>query len=236
MTSDYDDICEALSVAGMNGRGAFHPVADDGVPDCGFANRVGTVVLAGNIGSAMWPVFEAGRRDEENPLDQWTERVLGKIVQDLAPVYGAVTALYPSDGPPYHPFQQWAMRAEPVFPSPIGPLMHADHGLWHAYRGVLAFEARLDIPEREDRANPCDSCTDKPCLSTCPIGAFRPGKYAVKDCANYLTTTEGDVCLAQGCQARRSCPVAPHNRYDEAQGRFHMGRLRDNYASMISTD
>lgn len=233
MTSDYDNICEALSAAGISGRGAFHPSADDQVPDCGFATGVGTVVLAGNVGGAMWSVFEAGRRDEDNPLDQWTERVLGGIVQDLKPVYGEITALYPSDGPPYHPFQQWAMRSEPVFPSPIGPLMHPDHGLWHAYRGALAFEAKLGIPMREDRDNPCDSCADKPCLTTCPVGAFQPGKYAVKDCANYLTTSEGDACLAQGCQARRACPVAPQNRYSEAQGRFHMGRMRDNYATMI---
>jgi len=233
MENDYDFICGALSEEGLRGRGAFYPGVDDQVPDCGFASGAGTLVLVGNIGGAMWPVFEAGRRDEDDPLDQWTVRVLGRVVDHLKPALGNVVALYPSDGPPYHPFQQWAMRAEPVSPSPIGPLMHPDHGLWHAYRGALAFERKLTIPDREERENPCDTCPDKPCLSTCPIGAFTPGQYDVKGCANYLTTESGDVCLAQGCQARRACPVATHNHYSEAQGRFHMGRLRDNYAAMI---
>ncbi|MBC8241719.1 MAG: hypothetical protein H8E30_14770 [Alphaproteobacteria bacterium] len=123
------------------------------------------------------------------------------------------------------------MRAEPVFSSPIGPLIHPDHGLWHAYRGALAFARKLDIPERPDRSNPCDTCADKPCLSTCPVGAFAPGHYDVQGCANHLTTQAGDVCLAQGCLARRACPVGRDNAYSEVQARFHMSLLRDKYAT-----
>lgn len=234
MESDYDSICSVFAAEGLQGRGAFHVSQDDGVPDCGFSDGAKTVVMVGNIGGAMWRFFEADRGDEDNPLDQWTERVLGRIVETLRPPFGAIQPIYPS-GPPYYPFQQWAMRADTVFPSPIGPLMHPDHGLWHAYRGALVFERKLTIPVREERDNPCDTCTDKPCLSTCPVDAFRPGKYAVKDCANYLTTEDGDKCLELGCQARRACPIAPHNRYSEVQGRFHMGRMRDNYATMVRT-
>jgi len=231
MDTSLEPIREALKSAGLAERGSFHPVAEDRLPDCGFAEGVRTVVLAGNVGSSMWPAFEAGRRDEVDALDQWTVRVLGGIAAEMASSHGGVVALYPSDGPPYHPFQQWAMRAEPVFPSPIGPLIHPDHGLWHAYRGALAFERKLDIPERRERANPCDSCVDKPCLTTCPVEAFKPGRYDVEGCANHLMTEAGDICLARGCLARRACPVAQDNAYSEAQARFHMTLLRDKYAT-----
>ena len=38
------------------------------------------------------------------------------------------------------------MRAEAVAPSPLGILIHPDYGLWHAYRGALAFAERLALP------------------------------------------------------------------------------------------
>ncbi len=231
METKLDPVWAALKSAGLDARGSFHPVRGDQVPDCGFAEGVRTIVLVGNVGGAMWPAFESGRRDEVDALDQWTVRVLGGIAGDLAPSLGGVVALYPSDGPPYHPFQQWAMRAEPVFPSPIGPLIHPDHGLYHAYRGVLAFERKLDIPACPERENPCDSCVDKPCLSSCPVGAFTPGHYDVVGCANHLMTEAGDICLAQGCLARRACPVGQVNAYSETQARFHMTLLRDKYAT-----
>ena len=232
MTKNLDPVWTALKSAGLNERGAFHPQGDDQVPDCGFAKGVQTVVLVGNVGGAMWPAFDAGRRAEVDALDGWTERVLNEIIAQLVTDYVDVAPLYPFGGPPYHPFQRWAMRAEPVFPSPIGPLIHPDHGLWHAYRAALAFGDRLDIPERPERANPCDTCRDKPCLSSCPVGAFTAGSYDVRGCANHLTTKEGDTCLAQGCLARRSCPVGRENAYDETQARFHLSILRDKHATV----
>ena len=68
----------ALEGAGLAPRGAFHPVADDGVPALGDGRAAGTLVLAGNVGGAMWQAFSRARRaeDEPNPLDAWARRVL----------------------------------------------------------------------------------------------------------------------------------------------------------------
>src|SRR4030095_137820 len=49
---------------------------------------------------------------------------------------------------------RWAMRAEAVAPSPLGILIHPDYGLWHAYRGALAFAERLALPPRGARPLP----------------------------------------------------------------------------------
>ena len=51
--------------------------------------------------------------------------------------------------PPYWPFQQWARRAEPVHPSPIGVLIHPRYGLWHR----LPRRARLSRSPRHFRAD-----------------------------------------------------------------------------------
>ncbi|MBT7148462.1 MAG: hypothetical protein HN893_16285, partial [Rhodospirillales bacterium] len=133
------------------------------------------------------------------------------------------------DGPPYNPFQQWAMRADCVYPSPIGPLIHPDYGLWHAYRGALLINEVLDLPDPDTRPSPCDSCEDKPCLNTCPVSAFSPGAYDTKTCANHLATPKGEACLAQGCLARGACPVGQGYANIEAQNRFHMSIFRDKY-------
>ena len=126
------------------------------------------------------------------------------------------------------------MRSEAVHPSPIGPLIHPDLGLWHAYRAALLIGTRLDLPPRDGRPSPCDTCADRPCLTACPAGAFAPGAYDVSACVRHLQGPAGDACLDAGCLARDACPVGrPRGRprghprghpggYGTAQRRFHM--------------
>ena len=106
----------ALEGAGLVPRGAFHPVADDGVPALGDGRAAGTLVLAGNVGGAMWQAFSRARSRDDDPLDAWARRVLTALAADLGG-----DALFPFGDPPYHPFQRWAQRAGPYAPSPIGP-------------------------------------------------------------------------------------------------------------------
>jgi Fe-S-cluster-containing hydrogenase component 2 len=114
------------------------------------------------------------------------------------------------------------MRAEPVHVSPIGVLIHPDWGLWHAYRGALAFRGRLDLPEPDRRPSPCASCPDRPCQSSCPAGAIAPTGYDSAACAAHVASERGVDCLQQGCRARRSCPVGAAHRYGPTQAEFHM--------------
>lgn len=141
------------------------------------------------------------------------------------------TPLFPFGGPPYLPFQRWAMRAEAVAPSPLGVLIHPDHGLWHAYRGALAFAELLALPPRDSRPRPCDSCADRPCLSACPVGAFRDGRYDVPTCMSHLEQPAGEACMSAACLARRACPVGREGAYDPAQARFHMQAFRSAHGA-----
>ena len=75
------------------------------------------------------------------------------MVGELGQRFGA-TPLFPFDGPPWLPFQRWAARAEPLHASPIGPYIHPRHGLWHAWRGALAFERELELPSHEAGDSP----------------------------------------------------------------------------------
>jgi NAD-dependent dihydropyrimidine dehydrogenase PreA subunit len=151
------------------------------------------------------------------------------MIGALAGEFGAVD-IYPSS-PPLLPFQRFSRRSEPVHPSPIGLLIHPRWGLWHAYRGALVFERRIELPASEpspiepspinSKASPCEACTAKPCLSACPVHAFSGGSYNLGACVSHVRSAAGAACREGGCLARRACPVAGEFRYVIAQARFH---------------
>ncbi|HUV22448.1 MAG TPA: hypothetical protein VMZ32_11690 [Gammaproteobacteria bacterium] len=186
------------------------------------------LALIGNIGSSYWAHFSQSVEFKDgaaHPLDRWSRRVAETIAKPLS-----LQALYPFDGPPYYPFQQWARRAESLEQSPIGVMIHPQFGLWHSYRFALlgtGFEvetAGICEPSAADspRASPCLDCASKPCLHSCPVAAFDVAGYAVERCFDYLQQTPQAECHQQGCLARKACPVAPKLSYVAAQGRFHL--------------
>lgn len=207
----YADLAARLAPHGLIPRGAFHAGPEDGL-----AADVRTVALVGNAGPAMWEAFSAARRAEDAPheMDAWTDRILSAVAEELE-----AGIVYPFGGPPFHPFQRWAAKAEGLKPSPIGVLLHPDFGPWHAWRGALLFDMVLDLPPREARPHPCDTCIDKPCLAACPVGAFTDAGYDWQGCRAHVRT-EGEACRSGGCLARHACPVgAP---YAPEQAAFHM--------------
>ncbi|MEQ8655214.1 MAG: ferredoxin [Kiloniellales bacterium] len=211
----YAEIEARLAAAGLRPRGAFCPDRDDGL-----GPGVAWLLLLGAIGGSVWPAFEKSAEysdGEANPLDRWSARVIGDLAQSLGG-----TALYPFGGPPYRPFLRWAQQAEGLTPSPLGMLIHPLHGLWHSYRGALAFAA---VPAGwhtgDPSPSPCPECA-APCLSACPVGAFTAEGYDVVTCRRHLATEAGTPCMSGGCLARRACPVAPDLAYDREQTDFHM--------------
>jgi hypothetical protein len=212
---------DALAARGLRSRGAFHLEPDDGVATHAGVDA-GTLVLAGQVGASHWERFARERRSElersePDPLDRWSARALDAIARR----FGARVIL-PGDGPPYPPFQRWAQRAEAVHVSPLGLLIHPEHGLWHAYRGALVFGARLALPPRDARPSPCAACRDRPCLAACPVAAFGAGGFDAASCVGHLRSGHGAACFDAGCLARAACPVGRELRYPPEVARFHL--------------
>lgn len=211
-----DAVERAARDVGLLLRGGFSLRPEE---RAGALANMRSVLLFGFAGSAQWAVFAASPEAGDgrpHALDRWSRRVLG----GLGERFGA-TPLFPFDGPPYWPFQAWAQRAEPVFPSPLGLLVHADYGLSHSYRGALAFAEPIRLPDVRADASPCQSCPEKPCLTACPVGAFTSAGYDVERCAGWLRT-QGGACREGGCLARRACPVGRDFAQSAEQARFHM--------------
>jgi epoxyqueuosine reductase QueG len=128
----------------------------------------------------------------------------------------------------------WARRTRAGHVSPLGLNIHADYGLWHAYRAALVFPVEFDIPPPRLGAHPCESCADRPCLSACPVSAFDGSHYDVQACGQHLHQPAGEACMSGGCLARRACPVGARFAYEPAQMQFHMRAFKQARASQGS--
>ncbi len=219
MSITYERIREAVEKSGFVCRGGLHPKSQDQVPGV-----TGTVVLVGNAGDGMWGRFSGTERDGADPLDAWTRKTLEALAAELG-----CRAVFPFDGPPPYHFLRWALRAEPVQTSPLGLLIHPEWGLWHAFRGAFLFEDVLELPARPHTPSPCVDCADKPCLTACPVEAFRTPVYDVSACVNHLDSPRGEECMSGGCIARRACPAGVEWTYPQDQMQFHMEAFLDRY-------
>jgi len=213
----YDAISHDLRESGLLARGGFSTRESDQAPDLRDGRAARTVIMVGNAGPSMWQAFSRKQPTDPDPLDRWSHAILERV----AAQHDADVAM-PSDGPPFAPFQRWAMRAEPVFPSPLGLLIHPTWGLWHGYRGALLFPMVIEVPRHEATESLCDHCENQPCLSACPVDAFQRNDYQVDACVAHLETPEGQICMTSGCRARHACPVGQSAFPGADQAGFHM--------------
>ncbi|MEL6582198.1 MAG: ferredoxin [Pseudomonadota bacterium] len=177
----------------------------------------GSVVLLGPDNRVFWRGFSRSPEAKDgtpHPLDRWSKRVITALAVQLN-----ATPVFPCEGPPYAPFLRWASESGSVWPSPIGPFVGAETGLWISFRGALILAERL--PKKPETEAPCQTCA-RPCTQACPVGAFEGGRYDADRCRAHIATPAGQVCLTKGCLARAACPVGPDFAPPPAQAELHM--------------
>ena len=100
-------------------------------------------------------------------------------------------------------------------------MIHPEYGLWHVYRAAFLFAEKIEFAPVEKRQSPCDSCAAKPCLSVCPVDAFKPARFDFKSCSDHVAGDAGKVCRERGCMARRACPIGRDFTYPRDAQEFH---------------
>lgn len=226
MAYPLDALCSELAAHGLMPRGVFDCSMDEHAPLGLDGHPAAAVVLVGHAGGSIWPHFSRWRERQvaalENPLDAWSREVLERAGKSVG-----ARAVFPSDRP-FLPFQQWAMGAEGLKPSPLGILMHPDYGLWHAYRGALLFSQPVAAAvgsrgtEPRPAAHLCDACPDKPCLGACPVRAHSTEGFDYAGCLDHVRSSRGTACRTHGCLDRNACPHGAEYRYSPEQQAFHM--------------
>lgn len=204
----------ALAEHGLHLRGSFVVAEQD---DLHLKTSIhATLVLIGQVGPSLERLFRSSKLnpDAAHPLDEWTHAVLEPLAEELGG-----RALYPFSGPPFLPFEAWALRAGGVYRSPLGLLIHPLYGLWHAYRGALLLPGAWPLVQPPSN-HPCSQCQDRPCMQACPVQAFHSEGYDADRCRTFLRGEQD--CLVHGCESRRACPVGARFHYGIVQMRHHM--------------
>ena len=183
----------------------------------GFDQRFKSVALLSPDPSSFWALFSASEQANDglpDPFDRWSRIAIGSIASSVEGL-----AIFPFEGPPYHPFSTWAQRAGVAWQSPSGLLVHAEYGLWISFRGAVALEIPPD--KCHDTESPCVTCP-RPCLNACPVDALSAGGYDYQSCLGHVRSAEGKDCANFGCLARRACPIGHHLAPPVPQVRAHM--------------
>lgn len=202
---------------GLRAIGGFHAEPGDELPP-----GTRTLVLLAPSEPGFWPRVTAAPEFADgapDPLDRWSRRVIGRMACDLG-----AKALFPFSGPPWHPFIGWALRSGRIHRSPVGLLVDGEAGLFVSLRGAIALRTRVDLPAPD--TSPCESCSDRPCLTSCPVGALTGAGYDTPACRDFLATDAGAACMTAGCAVRRACPVSARHPRPPEQSAFHMRAFR----------
>lgn len=149
-------------------------------------------VLIGNTG-ALWPCFEAARRDEPDPLERYTER----SIEGAFP-HARVFYVHRQYGGAFLPFQRIAVATGLGALAPSRLVVHPTYGPWFALRAIVVVDgigpARVPIPQ------PC-TCETR-CTAALDAALANPG-----DARGWIAV-------------RDACSIAAH-RYGDAQLRYH---------------
>jgi ferredoxin len=209
-----------LAAAGFLLLGGFAPDGSVAVPPLRSGKEAKSLLLIGSTGPSIWPHLTASpeyRSGQPDPLDRYTRRSLLELAE--ASGYEPV---FPFEGPPYYPFQQWALKCGGFSQSPMGVLAHHDYGPWSGFRAAFLSSEPLWTGTSDGLPGPCETCEDKPCIAVCPAEALSlETGYDVPACRTHLSEDRVQACWT-GCLARRACPVGRHHSQAPDNARFHM--------------
>lgn len=189
------------------------------------------LIMIGHGGVQMWKCLREGGLQGADPVDEYSvghatgfvERFLGGCDHRV---------LYP--GNTLVPLQQLGSIAGWHHDSPLGLGVNTEFGPWFGYRAVLLVRAEIPVSTDPPGTSPCSSCTDKPCISTCPVNALSPAMTPdIKVCVEHRTV-EGSRC-AYACHARQACPAGSAHRYDDEQIRYFYGRSLDSIKAYMAS-
>lgn len=215
--AELDDL---LAVAGFLCLGECPVNSDDSFPGRKSFSANSHIKLIGSTGPNLWSAFKRSLEFSDGkpqPLDRYTKRELTRIAASRE-----CLVVFPFEGPPYYPFQQWAARCGGFSQSPLGVFAHSEFGPWAGFRAAYIVAGQPSRPALEAGAGPCGNCVEKPCISACPVDAISlSGGYDVPRCRTHLASSQSLDCWS-GCLARRACPFGSEHAQAPENARFHM--------------
>lgn len=192
-----------------------------------FMEGARSIILTGFAGRGFWEIFNRflaqnpGFRDKhENPIDDYTREVFGKLTlkRETVPEFACRTIF---------PFGEEALELDFVrlgilggvgVPSLLGILLNPVYGTWISLRGAIVTDMEFDAYEAPiEGFEPCPTC-EKPCISACPAHTVSVNGWDWVACMKHRVST--DVCSGR-CASRLACPYGQEHAYTEEQITHH---------------
>lgn len=218
-----EDPGAALARAGFRLLGRFAATPADHLPDVADGRPALALTLVGSLSDELFTRFRESPEAADgapDPLDRYTRRVLSALASEFR-----LGIVFPFEGPPYFPFQRWALRTGGFSPSPMGVLSHHAFGPWIGLRAALLSAEPVEASASATEPGPCETCLEKPCIPACPAGALAdalpPASYDVPRCLAHLRATPDAACHT-GCLARRACPFGRDHAQSAEVAALHM--------------
>jgi hypothetical protein len=177
-------------------------------------------IVIGNGGGAFWSAYRAhvdrhrGFDAREHPLDDFTAEIMETRILPLATSHGVGAELrlpFRASEPPVS-FVHLAEAAGLGRRSILAVLIHPEFGPWIALRGALLIDEEIEAPRPAAHFDPCPSCVERPCITTCPARAVAyPAGWDVGRCVDYRIEHES-ICPDR-CEARIACVYGRAHRY-----------------------
>jgi len=220
-----------LNLVGVASARAFDRARPEGGRVAERLASCGTVVIVGSGGRGHWTHLWGGQspprpRAGFHPVDDASRQWAEVLVDGLQRRGVAARAVLPSEDPALA-FTTLAEMAGLGTVSPVtGLLMHPEFGPWVSLRVAVLLEGEPLGPVQEDASldfQPCIDCS-QPCISACPSEALRPAALGGPAAGGI----DHGVCgrhrhaggCADGCAARRACPVGAEHRYGPDEEHF----------------
>lgn len=177
------------------------------------------LILFGHGGRRLWECVRASGIGGENPIDDYSILTVARWFAEQLPGH-RYRLLFPGEQP--IGLQALGQLAGWHHPSPIMVGVDRQWGSWYAYRAVVIADTDLQPSIPQTRRSPCPDCRERPCISACPAGALRDGRFDLDTCSRFRL--QADSPCSAGCLARQACPVGSEHRYDDAQIRHSYSR------------
>ncbi|MDD2885950.1 MAG: hypothetical protein PHT48_13025 [Dechloromonas sp.] len=211
---DFHPLAAALDAAGLNRQHIFngHDLPADCLATLPPRAPEQQLILIGHAGRRLWDCVQAATLPGPDPIDTYSQRTVDRVFAQFLPGR-PYQLLYP--GPRLIGLQALGHQAGWHQPSPFMVGIDPHWGSWFAYRLVLLVDSHFLPTPRVDRAHPCLTCQSTPCLSACPPGALKDGRFDLARCSDWRL--QADSPCAEACLARNACPVGSEHQYDPAQ-------------------
>jgi hypothetical protein len=177
-----------------------------------------TICLIGHGGNTLWKNLSHPLNEHTHPIDNFSIEQMKLFAKEI--LQSEIQILFPHEKHVI-PLQRLARFMNLSRASHLGLDISREYGVWFAFRGAFIVKNHKLEVAHESFISPCETCSDRPCLTACPVQAPAP-VFRLETCATYRLSKNSSC--SDRCHARLACPYKSEHRYDIEQINYHMTR------------